>query len=92
MAAEQELRVAEKAREHQVEIETEIEDEKQKAAELRNQVQIVKKSLGEQQHKTDDVWKGVTQKPQEMQRTVRQFQIAEEARTLAAKEAEERKT
>ena len=35
MAAEQELKVAEKAREHQVEIETEIEVEKQKAAELK---------------------------------------------------------
>ena len=38
-AAEQELKVAEKAREHQVELETEIEVQKQKAAELRNQVQ-----------------------------------------------------
>ena len=35
MAAEQELKVAEKAREPQVEIETEIEVEKQKAAELK---------------------------------------------------------
>ena len=35
MAAEQELKVAEKAREHQVEIETEIEVQKQKAAELK---------------------------------------------------------
>ena len=34
MAAEQELKVAEQAREHQVEIETEIEVQKQKAAEL----------------------------------------------------------
>ena len=34
MAAEQELKVSEKAREHQDEIETEIEVEKQKAAEL----------------------------------------------------------
>ena len=70
MATEQELKVAEKAREHQVELETEIEVEKQKAAELRYQVQTVKKSLEEQQHKTDHVWKGVTQKQQEMQQTV----------------------
>ena len=35
IATEQELKVAEKAREHQVEIESEIEGEKQKAAELR---------------------------------------------------------
>ena len=55
MAAEQELKVAEKAREHKVEIETEIEAEKKKAAELRYLVQTVKKSLEEQQHKTDDV-------------------------------------
>ena len=34
MAAEQELKIAEKAREHQVELETEIKVEKQKAAEL----------------------------------------------------------
>ena len=33
MAGEQDLKVAEKAREHQVEIEEEIEVEKQKAAE-----------------------------------------------------------
>ena len=45
MAADQELKVAEKAREHQVELETEIEVEKHKADELRNQVQTVKKSL-----------------------------------------------
>ena len=62
MAADKEFKVAENAREHQVEIDTEIEVEKQKAAELRNQVRTVKKSLEEQQHKTDDVWKGVTQK------------------------------
>ena len=35
MAAEQELEVAEKAREHQVDIEEEIEIDKQKAAELK---------------------------------------------------------
>ena len=35
MAEEQELKVAEKAREHQVEIETEIEVEKQQVAELK---------------------------------------------------------
>ena len=62
-ATEQELKVAEKAREHHVEIVEEIEVEKQRVAELRNQVQTVKKSLEEQQHKTDYVRKGVTQKP-----------------------------
>ena len=36
LAAEQEWKVAEKAREHQVEIETEIGVEKQKAAESKN--------------------------------------------------------
>ena len=60
-AAEQELKVAERARENQVVFETEIEVEKQKAAELKNQVQTVKKPPHEQQHKTDDVRKGVTQ-------------------------------
>ena len=35
MAAEQELKVAEKGREHKVEIETEIEVEEQKDAELK---------------------------------------------------------
>ena len=35
MAEEQELKVPEKAREHQVEIETETDVEKQKAAELK---------------------------------------------------------
>ena len=58
MAAEQVLKVAEKAREHQVEIETEMEVEKQKAAELKNQVRNVKKSLEEQQHKAHDVSEG----------------------------------
>ena len=38
MAAEQELKVAEKAGKHQVEIETEIDVEKQKAAELTREV------------------------------------------------------
>ena len=51
MAAEQELKVAKKAREHQVELETEIDVEKQKADELRNQVRTVKKLLEELQHK-----------------------------------------
>ena len=44
MAAEQELKVAEKTGEHQDQIGTQIEVEKQKAAELRNRVQTVKKS------------------------------------------------
>ena len=35
-----------------------------------NQVQTVKKSLEEKQHKTDDVWNGVTQKQQKGQQTV----------------------
>ena len=87
IASEQEWKVAEKAREHQVELETGIEVEKQKAAELRHLVQTVKKSLEEQHHKTDEAWKGVTQKQQEIQQIVRQIQIAEEATTTAAKEA-----
>ena len=56
IATEQELKVAEKAREHPV--------EEQKAAKLK------KRFLEEQQHETDDVWKGVTQKQQEVQQTV----------------------
>ena len=51
----QELMVAETAREHQVEIQEEIEVEMQTEAELRNQVRTVKKSLEEQQRKTDDM-------------------------------------
>ena len=50
IAAEQEVKIAEKAREHQVDIEDEVEEKK--AAELK------KRFLEEQQHKTDDVWKG----------------------------------
>ena len=57
-AAEPELKVAEKAREHLVEIETEIEVEEQKAAELKNKVQTVKKSLEEEQNKAYDVLTG----------------------------------
>ena len=52
---EKELKVAETAREHQVEIEEEIDVEKQTAAKLRNQVRTVKKSVEEQQHKTGDM-------------------------------------
>ena len=62
-ATEQEMLVAEKLREHQVQLEEEIEVEELKAADLN------KRFLEEQQHKTDDVWKGVTQKQQEVQRT-----------------------
>ena len=54
--------------------------EEQKAAELKNKVQTVKKSLEEQQHTADDVLKDVAQKQQEVQRTVQQYQAAEEAR------------
>ena len=60
--------IAERARDHQVEIETEIEVEKQKAAEL--------KKGGD----TDN------------RRGSNRLQIAEEARSIAAKEAKERKT
>ena len=61
--------------------------EEQKAAELKNKVQIVKKSLEEQQHTADDVLKDVAQKQQEVQHTVQQHQAAEEARAIAAREA-----
>ena len=61
LATEQELKVAEKAREHQVEIEEEIEVEAQKAAELN------KRFREEKQHKANEVQKGVTQKQREMQ-------------------------
>ena len=40
--------------------------EEQKAAELKNKVQIVKESLEEQQHTADDVLKDVAQKEQEV--------------------------
>ena len=65
MATEQELKVAEKAREHQVEIETEIEVEKQKAAELKGR------------------WHRNNRRGSKQQR------FAEEAKSIAAKEAEE---
>ena len=61
MAAEQELKVADKATECQVEIEEEIEVEKQKAAE----------SKGKCQRKN--------------RRSSKQLQIAEGARSIAAK-------
>ena len=50
-------------------------------------MQTVKKSLEEQQHTADDVLKDVAQKQQEVQQTVQQYQAAEEARAIAAKEA-----
>ena len=53
-ATEQELKVAETTRQHQVEIEEGTEVEKQTVADLRNQVQT-QESLEEQQHKTDDI-------------------------------------
>ena len=58
---------------------------------MKNKVQTVKKSLEEQQHTADDVLKDVAQKQQEVQQTVQQYQAAEEARAIAAKEAEESK-
>ena len=61
--------------------------EEQKATELKNKVQIVKKSLEEQQHTADDVLKDVAQKQQEVQQAVRQFRAAEEARAIAARKA-----
>ena len=61
--------------------------EEQKAAELKNKVQNVKKSLEEKQHTADDVLKDVAQKQQEVQHTVQQHQAAEEARAIAAREA-----
>ena len=67
MVTEQELKFAEKAREHQVEIEEEIEVDKQKAAESKGMW-----------HRNNS-WGS------------KQIQIAEEARSIAAKEAEERK-
>ena len=56
-AVEQDLKVAERAIEHRVEIEKEIEVEEQRAAELKRKVQTVKKSVEEQQHKAYDVLK-----------------------------------
>ena len=51
MAAEQGLKISEKAREHQVEIESEIEVEKQKDAELKEGV--TQKQQKKQQTVTD---------------------------------------
>ena len=63
----------------------------QKATELKHKVQTVKKSLEEQQPSAEDVLKDVAQKQQEVQQTDQQFQAAEEARAIAAKEAVESK-
>ena len=62
--------------------------EEQQAAKLKKKVQTVKKSLEEPQHTADDVLKDVAQKQQEVQQTVQQFQAPEEARAIAAKEAQ----
>ena len=72
--------------EHQAEVEAEIRVEGEKAAELKGQVERVRKSLEEQQHQADTALRGVTEQ-QEVQQTVQQFQVAEEAREVTAKEA-----
>ena len=71
MAAEQELKVAEKAGEHQVKIGTNIEVEKQKAAELRKpgaDCQEIASGAATQNGRC--MRKGVTQKQQKGQQTV----------------------
>ena len=65
--------------------------EEQKAAELKNKVQTVKKSPEEQQHTADDVLKDVAQKQQEVQQRVQQYTTVEEARAIAPLEAVESK-
>ena len=90
MAAEQELKVAENAGEHQVKIGTRIEVEKQKSS----RVEKTRCRLSRNRLTSSNTKRTMYGRAQHRnkRRGSKQPQIAEEATSIAAKEAEERKT